>query len=86
MASRLFGALRRFWAEQAELAERQVLLNRPWNEEFLHWSGDPAAPELHGQYLPPDRRRRSVTRSGWCPGNGSEAGSVSGRSDSQQLI
>lgn len=76
MTNRLFGAMHRFWTEQAELAERQVLLSRPWNEDLLHWSGDPAAPELHGRYLPPTGARRSVTRSGWCLG----------RSDSDQLI
>ena len=59
-------ALRAFWAEQNELQERLLLLNRPWEEEYLHWADG----ELHGSVPPPaDGRRRSVTRSGWCPGD-----------------
>jgi hypothetical protein len=57
--------LRRFWADQLELQERLLLLNRPWEEEFLHWADG----ELHGSVPPPaDGRRRSVTGRGWCPG------------------
>lgn len=56
---------REFLATQAELAQRQELLNRPWEEELLHWS---RTGELHGHLVPPRGRRRSVTRDGWCPG------------------
>jgi hypothetical protein len=52
--------------EQSELQERVALLNRPWAEEYLHWS---AEGELHGSLVPPPGwRRYSVTRSGWCQG------------------
>jgi hypothetical protein len=64
----LLAAVRRFWAEQAEIQERIVLLNRPWEEDYLHWSGEGAQADLHGRLLPPSGRRRGVTRSGWCPG------------------
>ena len=56
-------ALRDFFAVQVELHERKALLDRPWEEEFLHWSGG----ELHGTRLPPGGRRHGVTRNGWCP-------------------
>jgi hypothetical protein len=59
-----WGALRRLWAGQVELQERLILLNRPWEEQFLHWSDG----QLHGTVAPPaDGRRRSVTGQGWCP-------------------
>jgi hypothetical protein len=68
-SSRLLASARRRLAEQAELHERISLRNRPWEEAFLHWSGDPDNPRLHGRIAPPrDGHRRSVTRSGWCPG------------------
>ena len=52
--------------EQSELQERVALLNRPWAEDYLHWS---AEGELHGSLVPPTGwRRYSVTRSGWCQG------------------
>jgi hypothetical protein len=45
-----------------------MLLNRPWEEEYLHWSFDGAGWHLHGQLSPPDNvRRYSVTSTGWCP-------------------
>jgi hypothetical protein len=59
---------RDFLATQAELAERQDLLNRPWEEEFLHWACDDREWHLHGHLTPPPGRRRSTTRAGWCPG------------------
>jgi hypothetical protein len=66
---RLVDSARKFFSDQAELHERLDLLNRPWEETFLHWSGDPDNPHLHGRVPPPrDGRRRSVTRRGWCPG------------------
>lgn len=56
-------AVRDFWDVQVELHERLVLLNRPWEQELLHWSEG----ELHGCVAPPpDGRRRSVTSGGWC--------------------
>ena len=53
-----------------------TLLNRPWAEEYLHWSADG---ELHGRLVPTAGWRRfSVTRGGWCPGSGqpSERGTI----------
>lgn len=55
-------SVREFWAVQVELHERLVVLDRPWEQEVLHWSGG----ELHGCAPPPDGRRRSVTPGGWC--------------------
>jgi hypothetical protein len=52
-------------ASQVELWERWVLLNRPWEEEWLHWAADG---RLHGTCPPPDHGRHSVTSSGWCLG------------------
>jgi hypothetical protein len=62
--------LRGFQANQVKIAERLELLNRPWEENLLHWVWNGDAWSLHG-YLcpPPDGRRRSVTRGGWCPGS-----------------
>jgi len=60
-------ALREFIAVQLELHERMALLNRPWEEDFLHWAGE--GDQLHGHLVPPrGRRGRSTTSSGWCPG------------------
>jgi hypothetical protein len=60
--------LRALWDSQVELWEREALVLRPWEEEFLHWSGEEAGPRLHGSVVPPSSRRRySVTRAGWCP-------------------
>lgn len=57
--------LRAFFAEQARLHERRQLLDRPWEEDLLHWARDGT---LHGHLTPPaDGRRRSVTSDGWCP-------------------
>jgi hypothetical protein len=58
--------LREFLAVQVELHERMALLDRPWEEEFLHWCGG----ELHGWRLPPPGRRIGTTRDGWCTGRG----------------
>ena len=56
-------AVREFWDVQVELQERLILLNRPWEQEMLHWAGG----ELHGRVAPPaDGRRRGVTTGGWC--------------------
>ncbi len=70
---RLGESLRDFDAEVTELHERQRLLNRPWEEDFLHWAYDGEEWHLHGTLTPPaDGRRRSVTRSGWCVAFGRE--------------
>jgi hypothetical protein len=63
---RAWRGLREFLAVQVELHERAALLDRPWEEEFLHWAGD--GRELHGRLVPPHGRSRGATRSGWCPG------------------
>ena len=56
-------------AEIRELEERRDLLNRPWEEEFLHWAYDGRQWHLHGHRMPGvGKRRRSVTSGGWCPG------------------
>ncbi len=50
-----------------ELAERQDLLNRPWEAEFVHWCNRDGHWELHGHLpAPDDGRRRGVTGGGWC--------------------
>ena len=60
--------VREFFRTQESIYERQLLLNRPWEEEFLHWSWTGQRWELHGHLVPPpDGRRRSTTRDGWCP-------------------
>ena len=59
-------SLRTFYTEYKRLYERRELLNRPWEEEFLHFAFDG---RLHGHLPPPDDgRRHSVTSDGWCPG------------------
>ena len=66
---RLIAEAARVWAEIRELEERRNLLNRPWEEEFLHWAHDEHGWHLHGHKIPPSRSRtRSVTSTGWCPG------------------
>lgn len=66
LPARAWRVFRAFLDEQRELQERLALINRPWEEEFLHWTGDGG---LHGRHAPPaDGRRRGVTRGGWCLG------------------
>ena len=61
--------VRRHAAVQVALHERRALLERPWEEDLLHWHQDGDRWELHGRHAPPaDGRRRSTTRDGWCPG------------------
>ena len=61
--------LRQRAAVQEELQERRQLLDRPWEEDFLHWHRDGDTWQLHGEHAPPaDGRRRSTTSDGWCPG------------------
>jgi hypothetical protein len=73
VARRVLGRLREAQAAQLELQERVMLRRQPWLEDLLHWSYDGEEWHLHGSRMPPrDVRRRtvsrSVTRSGWCPG------------------
>jgi hypothetical protein len=63
---RAWHGVREFLAVQVELRERAALLDRPWEEEFLHWADE--GRELHGRLVPPPGRGRSTTRTGWCPG------------------
>lgn len=65
---RLGTQLREIHADQVEAQERLLLINMPWREEYLHWSGDGGG-HLHGAVAPSHGwRRLSVTGSGWCPG------------------
>jgi hypothetical protein len=66
---RLVKRLHEFSEDLRELEERRVLLDRPWEENFLHWARDEHGWQLHGSFLPPPlRRASSVTSQGWCPG------------------
>jgi len=68
LASRLVAWLRERKDVQLELCERRVLLNRPWEEDFVHWAYDGSGWHLHGHLLPPrGKGRRSTTSRGWCP-------------------
>jgi hypothetical protein len=65
---RLAKRLHRFSSDLRELGERRVLLDRPWEEDFLHWARDGQRCQLHGHLVPsPRRRASSVTSRGWCP-------------------
>lgn len=69
MVRRLWQALGNAAAECKEVSERMWLLNHPWEEDFLHWTGQGESRRLHGHLPPPaDGRRYSVTRGGWCRG------------------
>ena len=60
--------VREFFSTQESIYERQLLLNRPWEEEFLHWSWTGERWVLHAHIIPPPgRHHRSTTRDGWCP-------------------
>jgi len=64
-------------AEIRELDERLYLVNRPWEEEFLHWARDEHGWHLHGHRVPPSNTRiRSITSTGWCPGLGKGPGNL----------
>jgi hypothetical protein len=60
--------LREVAADARELEERRALLDRPWEEDFLHWVHDGDGWVLHGYLTPPRGRHTSVTTGGWCPG------------------
>jgi hypothetical protein len=65
---RLITRLRHVLADVRELEERRSLLDRPWEEDLLHWARGDQGWQLHGQFVPPARRRTSsVTSRGWCP-------------------
>jgi hypothetical protein len=71
----LWRVFRDFNAQQVETWERIGLLNRPWEEERLHWARSEEGWVLHGHLPPPGHEHghghghgASVTRSGWCPG------------------
>jgi hypothetical protein len=62
----LIGRIRAVLGRLDELEQRRELLDRPWEEEYLHWAADGT---LHGVRIPPAGRRRfSTTTGGWCPG------------------
>lgn len=65
---RLRSRMADFTAAQTELHERMMLMNRPWEEDLLHWAYEDGRWQLHGELLPPPGRRYSVTRRGWCLG------------------
>ena len=65
---RIGAFLRERWEIHAELHERFALMQRPWEEDFLHWAQDADGPHLHGHLVSGSDRRTGVTRSGWCPG------------------
>ena len=69
MLRRLVQRLRQGLGDLHEIEERRVLLDRPWEEDFLHWARDDHGWQLHGRFAPPPwRRTSSVTTQGWCPG------------------
>jgi hypothetical protein len=74
LVSRGLARLRDFAGTQEELTHRRQLLDRPWEEDLLHWHRE-TGPDgdgwsLHGSIPPPrDGRRRSTTPEGWCPGS-----------------
>jgi hypothetical protein len=71
---RVLAAVREAAAQQTELQERMWLLQHPWEEDYLHWVGDGEDRRLHGTLPPPPNGRRySVTRGGWCRGLAAEA-------------
>jgi hypothetical protein len=64
----LLDRMRAFNAQQVELAERALLLQQPWEEDYLHWAHDGESWRLHGHVLPPPHGRHSTTSTGWCAG------------------
>lgn len=66
--SRLRAAVRSIVSEVEEWEERRVLINRPWEEEFLHWVREGDGWHLHGQLPPPRHGCRCPTSGGWCLG------------------
>lgn len=65
----MWRAVLRVASGMRELEERRALLDRPWEEDYLHWARDEQGWHLHGHLAPPPQRRiKSVTSRGWCPG------------------
>lgn len=69
MVGKAVQGLQDFWSGYSRIHERRSLLDRPWEEEFLHFAPDGS---LHGHLAPrADARPRvsspSVTSDGWCP-------------------
>lgn len=63
--TRWLRSVRFFFSMEAMVNERLALLERPEEEEYLHWARDET---LHGCLIPPTSgRRHSVTSDGWCP-------------------
>jgi hypothetical protein len=62
---RLWTALKQGTEDQKYLSEKQALLDRPWEEDFLHFGLDGS---IHGRFVPPNNRRLSTTADGWCTG------------------
>lgn len=74
MVWRIIDALRRDFRGYAEIHQRRQLVDRPWREEFLHFTPDG---QVHGQLTPPDDRWRwSTTATGWCPQSACRNGTV----------
>ncbi|MFC6704594.1 hypothetical protein [Flexivirga alba] len=61
---RVWRALSVLFTAGVELQERLLLINRPWEEELLHWGEDA---RLHGAIAPPPGQH-STTSTGWCLG------------------
>lgn len=55
-----------------EWEQRRVLLDRPWEEDFLHWVHDQDGWHLHGHLPPPRGRCPCPTAAGWCLGQARE--------------
>lgn len=71
--------LQHLYNQMHELEERRLLLNCPWEEDFLHWIHDGRTWYLHGHLAPPKKGScRSTTRNCWCPvqGVGEEPGEI----------
>ena len=67
LIQRMRRAVRQGLRESRETQERLALLNRPWEERFLHWAYDGDTWVMHGELVPP-RGGLSITPLGWCPG------------------
>ena len=66
-------AVCRIAGDAYEWEQRRMLIDRPWEEDFLHWVREQDAWRLHGHLTPPRGRRRCTTSSGWCPGQSRRA-------------
>lgn len=65
---KLMQAVWRIVGDVYELEQRRVLIDRPWEEDILHWVREQDGWGLHG-HLPPSRARCPCpTSTGWCLG------------------